>query len=147
VELDADGRVLRVIGATMDVTERLELEERLRRGQEHFKMFVDSDIVGVFYGERDGRISDANDAFLSRLGYSKADLPLDWRQLTPEDQKSQDRRVQDEFPRTGTTFPYEKQFLSATGDRVPMLIGCARTEQHQALVIAVDLSERKRAEA
>jgi PAS domain S-box-containing protein len=148
VELDDDGEVESVMGASIDVTERLELETRLRNGQAHFRRLLESDIVGMCYANLDGSISRANHAFLSVLGYSEADLPLDWMEIAPEEFKLLDQQhVIEEMKTSGVLLPYEVEVLCSDGERVSMLIGATRLASEQALVIAVDLSERKRAEA
>ena len=81
-DFDAHGTITRLVGATIDVTEQQALTDQLRKGEERFQSLVDSNIVGVFFAGQDGSISEANRAFLSMIGHSKSDLPLDWRRLT-----------------------------------------------------------------
>ena len=147
VKKDDEGNIVRVSGASMDITEQLELEERLRRGQEHFRALVESNIVGMFFSGRDGQITEANDAFLSLLGYTTEDLPLDWQALTPPGRLSRDRRARRGLDHEGIALPYEKEFISKGGEVVPMLVGYARLDQTNVMALAVDLSERRRAEA
>ena len=50
------------------------------------RRLVDSNIVGVFIWDLDGRILEANDAFLDMLQYGRDDLVsggLRWTDLTP----------------------------------------------------------------
>ncbi len=138
----------RMNGASMDVTKQVELENTLRRGEEHLRTLVDSNIVGVFYFKGSGEIHEANDAFLSALGYSQEDLPLDWMEISPEDEPSRtDKTALKELERTGVALPFEKTFHSRSGERIMMLIGAARLGPRFAMAIAVDMSERVRAEA
>ncbi len=146
VEFDDRGRLRRITGASMDITEQVLAEKQLRRGEERLNAFVDSNIVGIFFGEMSGRIPEANDAFLSMLGYSKEDLPLDANEITAADCLARDQAAREELARTGVALPYEKDFLSRTGERVTMLVGCATTGPDVVMIIALDLSERKRAE-
>jgi GAF domain-containing protein len=56
-----------------------EREARIRR-------LVDSNIVGVVIWDVDGRIIEANQAFLDIVGYAREDLvSLRWTELTPSD--------------------------------------------------------------
>ena len=43
-----------------------------RSGQEKLKRVIDADLIGVVRGRLSGRIEDANDTFLSLLGYTRA---------------------------------------------------------------------------
>lgn len=145
---DAEGRVSRVVGATIDITEQVELMDRLRQGQERFQSLIDSNIVCVYFADRDGRITEANAAFLSMLGYSKEDLPLDWRELTaPEFRDAENERIAASRDPGSVPQPFENEFIARDGSRVSMLLSFATLDSESAILIGVDLSERKRAEA
>jgi PAS domain S-box-containing protein len=121
-----------------------EREARIRR-------LVDSNLIGIFVWDVDGRIIDANDAFLRIVGYDRDDLVsgrLRWRGLTPTEWRdADDRRVAD-LEATGTTPPYEKEYFRKNGGRVPVLVGAVAFggRHDQGVAFVVDLTERKRAE-
>ena len=121
-----------------------EREARIRR-------LVDSNIIGTFVWDPDGRISDANEAFLRIVGYGRDDLVsgrLRWRDLTPAEWRdADDRRVAD-LEATGTAQPYEKEYFLKSGGRVPVLVGAATFggRHDQGVAFVVDLTERKRTE-
>ena len=54
-----------------------------------------------------------------------------------------------EVASTGTCRPYEKEFFRKDGSRVPVLVAAANFGElrHQGVAFALDLTERKRAEA
>ncbi|MDI4238768.1 AAA family ATPase [Bradyrhizobium sp. Arg237L] len=124
-----------------DLAER---EARIRR-------LVDANIIGIFVWDPDGRIIDANEAFLRIVGYGRDDLVsgrLRWRDLTPAEWRdADDRRVAD-LEATGTAHPYEKEYFLKSGGRVPVLVGAATFggRHDQGVAFVVDLTERKRAE-
>jgi PAS domain S-box-containing protein len=122
-----------------------EREARIRR-------LVDSNIIGIFVWDLDDRISDANEAFLRIVGYSREDLisgRLRWRDLTPTEWRDADDRRVAELEATGTAQPYEKEYFLKSGGRVPVLVGAATFggRHDQGMAFVVDLTERKRAEA
>ncbi|MBK7952202.1 MAG: PAS domain S-box protein [Deltaproteobacteria bacterium] len=144
---DAEGRVVRLVGATFDITEQIALTDQLRQDQQRFRSLVDSNIVSVYFAHRDGPITEANDAFLSLLGYTKEDLPLDWRDLTaPEHRREDADRAAAEDP-SRLAQPFEKDFLTRDGRRIPMLLSFAQLSADTSILIGVDLRERKQAEA
>ena len=145
IETDSKGRIVRVTGASRDITEQQELEDRLREGRQHLDALVGSNIVGVFYADLEGRILDANDAFLELIGFTRADLPLSWIDLTPPDLRVRDEIARGEYRETGRARPFEKEFLSRDGVRIPVLIGCVQLRPGLALAMVIDQSERKRA--
>jgi PAS domain S-box-containing protein len=124
-----------------------ELQEREAR----VRLLVDSNIIGILIWDLEGRIIDANDAFLRIVGYGRDDLVsgrLRWRELTPEDWRDADDRRVAELKTTGTVQPHEKEYLHRNGSRVPVLVGAAAfgLQREQGVGFVVDLTERKRAE-
>ncbi len=120
------------------------LEAKIRR-------LVDSNIIGIFIWGPDGRIIDANEAFLRIVGYGRDDLVsgrVRWRELTPAEWRDADDRRVAELKATGTAQPYEKEYFRKGGSRVPVLVGAATFEgrQDEGVGFVVDLTDRKRAE-
>ena len=112
---------------------------------------VDSNIIGVFVGDFDGRILETNDAFLRIVGYDREDLAagrINWKDLTPQDWRERDAQWIEEHKRTGVRPPIEKEYLRKDGSRVPVLLGSATFEDggNQSVTFVLDLTERKRAE-
>jgi len=146
-DVDAAGRVVRLVGATQDITEQIELTSRLRQGQERFQSLVDSNIVAVFFAGRDGAITEANGAFLELLGCTKGDLPLDWRRLTVPGFRDACDPPGANAAADGATRSFEHEFYARDGRRVPMLLSFVRMSADAVIAIGVDLRERKHAEA
>ncbi|WP_187387676.1 PAS domain S-box protein, partial [Bradyrhizobium sp. G22] len=123
-----------------DLAER---EARIRR-------LVDANIIGIFVWDN-GRIIDANEAFLRIVGYGRDDLVsgrLRWRDLTPAEWRDADDRREADLEATGITQPYEKEYFLKGGGRVPVLVGASTFggRHDQGVAFVVDLTERKRAE-
>jgi PAS domain S-box-containing protein len=115
------------------------------------RRLVDSNIIGVFVGDFDGRILGANDAFLQIVGYDREDLTggrINWKDLTPRDWRDRDARWIEEHKRTGARLPIEKEYFRKDGSRVPILLGSASVEEggDQSVTFVLDLSQRKQAE-
>jgi PAS domain S-box-containing protein len=128
-------------GLYRDLAER---EAKIRR-------LVDANIVGIFIADFDGRILEANDAFLRIVGYDREDLQagrLLWTDLTPPDWREQDVRWLLEHKSTGLRAPIEKEYFRKDGSRVPIMLGSATIEEggNRIVTFVVDLTERKAAE-
>ena len=123
-----------------------ELQER----EAKVRRLVDSNIVGIFIG-RLGCITEANDAFLQIVGYSRDDLLsgcMRWPDMTPPEWRKEQARAVAELRATGTVKPFENAFFRKDGSRVPVLIGGATFDERQGQGVAfvLDLTERKQAE-
>jgi len=134
-------RTLALAHANRDLAQR---EAKIRR-------LVDANIIGIFIWDFDGRILEANDAFLDIVGYDHEDLAagrIRWTDLTPPEWRDRDTRLIQEHKVTGTLPPFEKEYFRKDGSRVPVLIGVATFEEggNQGVAFVLDLTERKRAE-
>jgi PAS domain S-box-containing protein len=120
--------------------------------QAKIRCLVDSNIIGIVIWDLDGRITDANDAFLHMVGYDREDLVagrIRWTDLTPPEWLDRDALAVAELKRTGIAQPFEKEYFRKDGSRVPVLIGAATFEGggNEGVAFVLDLTERKRAEA
>jgi len=126
-------------------------EERVRRSEAHFRSIYDARLVGILFWHADGRILEANEAFLDMVGYTRDDVAdgrLTWRSITPPDYEALDRAKLDEVLRTGTASPAEKEYLRKDGRRIPVLVGGTLIEgraQH-GISYVVDLSRTRQLE-
>jgi PAS domain S-box-containing protein len=133
--------------------EKTHLYRDLAEREAKIRRLVDANIIGIFIWDLDGRILEANDAFLSMLGYDdREDLlagRIRWTELTPPEWHDLDAAVVREHKMTGLSRPFEKEYFRKDGSRVPVLIGAAAVEEggSEGVAFVLDLSERKRAEA
>lgn len=126
------------------LTAQRETEARLRR-------LMESNVIGIFFGDLNGRIWDANDAFLDLLGYTREELcagRLRREELTPPEYHPLDQWAAEEMRRAGSCTPYEKDYQAKDGRRVPVLVGGALLEgsDENDVRFVVDLRALKQAE-
>jgi len=112
---------------------------------------VDANIIGVATCDADGRILEANDAYLDMLGYSRDDLEsgrLAWRNLTPPEWQAVSMKAVAEIQATGRCQAFEKEYFRKDGSRVPILMASAAIDESQRQIVAfvLDLTARKRAD-
>ena len=146
-----DGELVQVVGANVDVTRRKRAEQALREGEAKIRRLVEANIIGIFIWDFEGRILEANEAFLRIVGYDHEDLVagrIRWTDLTPPEWRDRDTRLIQEQRLTGALPPFEKEYFRKDGSRVPVLIGVATFEKggNQGVAFVLDLTERKRAE-
>jgi PAS domain S-box-containing protein len=145
--------VLKLLASQAAISlENIRLYDDLQEREARIRRLVDSNIIGIFIWNFDGRIIDANDAFLRIVGYGREDLKaghLSWMELTPPEWRDQTTRVLVELREKGAVQPEEKEYFRKDGSRVPVVVGRAVFEgrPNEGVGFVLDLSERKRAEA
>jgi PAS domain S-box-containing protein len=149
-EAELERQKLRASEERLVETSRLYRE--LQNREAKIRRLVDANIVGILIWDIDGRILEANDAFLRIVGYDREDLAsgrIRWTDLTPPEWLEVDVRERvPELKATGSLQPFEKEYFRKDGSRVPVLIGVTSFEEtgNQGVAFLLDLTGRKRAE-
>jgi PAS domain S-box-containing protein len=144
--------VLKLLASEAAISlENIRLYDDLQDREAKIRRLVDSNIIGIFIWHADGRIIDANEAYLRIIGYHRSDLiagRLSWRDLTPPEWRGADDYRVAQLEMTGTAQPYEKEYFRKDGGRVPVLVGAATFEgrSDEGVGFVLDLTDRKSAE-
>lgn len=131
-----------------ELAERRRIEAALRESESRFRRLSESNLIGIMFWDLRGRITEANDAFLEMLGYTRADLEagkIHWEQVTRSETRSQDEKAFAEMSATGACTPFKRQFIRKDGSRVDLLFGAALLEgsTNKIVCFALDLSKYK----
>lgn len=134
-----------------EITDRKAAEERLRRSEERYRSLVRQSKEGVYiFDPETKKIQEANDVFLSMLGYTEKEI----HELTLYDIVSVDRSVVDSkialLKERGQINVAHRQYLRKDGSVLDVevrgsLISYGGSEV--CLVNITDLAERKKAQA
>ncbi len=124
----------------------------LQEGQARIRRLVDANIVGIRFAHADGRIFEANDAYLHLLGRTRDDLAaglLNTHDITPPEYREAALRAAEQLAAEGRYAPYEKEYQRPDGTRVPVLSGGTWLDpvQRSTVGFVLDISERRQAEA
>jgi PAS domain S-box-containing protein len=122
----------------------------IQRSESRFRRLFDANVMGVLFADLNGKVTEANDAFLELIGYSHDDLAagrVDWRALTPLEFRQQDDHAIEQMRSRGACPPFEKQFIRRDGSLAPVLMGSALLEDpHESCICyVIDLTDRQRA--
>lgn len=153
------GGVIRMEGSpdtyvafVLDITEKKKALQALEESEARFRQMAESNLIGIAFWNIYGKIYDANEAFLSLLGYSRQDMTegkINWKDIIPaREQLLHAERVQQAIAGEAVS-PYEMQFIHAGGYKIDVLVGYAMLEGEpdKGYAFVLDISERKRAEA
>ncbi|MFH7026504.1 MAG: PAS domain S-box protein [Heteroscytonema crispum UTEX LB 1556] len=125
--------------------------QKLQASEARFRRLADANIIGVIVADINGAIAEANDAFLTMVGYTQEDLAagrVRWCEMTPPEYAEVSDRSLTQLKTKGACTPFEKEYIRKDNSRVPILLGYAALEDNREEVIGfvLDLSERKEAE-
>ncbi len=148
---DASGRVVGASTIARDVTNERRAQTELRESERKLQAFVNSDAVGILFGDIHGNVHDANDALLRLVGYTRDDLEaghLRWIDITPTEFLPLDEEHVAEARARGACTPYQKQYVRKDGTRVWVLVGYVllEPERERSVAFVLDISEQKKAE-
>jgi len=145
--------VLKLLASQAAVSlENTRLYRELTERDARIRRLVEANIIGIVIWNCEGRIMEANEAFLRMLGYGREDLVsgrVSWKDVTPDKWRAADEQALAELAATGICEPFEKEYIRKDGSRVQVLIGAALLEagQDEGVAFVLDLSDQKRAEA
>ena len=129
-----DGQVRALVCTSRDITARRAADALLRDREARWRGVFGSPMVGIMFWDRTGAVTDANDALLHLVGYTREDL---------------DAKALERVTTTGVCDPYEKHYIRKDGSRVPIVIGAAMVDgsRDHGVAYVQDITARRHAEA
>lgn len=140
-------------GALRSARQRWKAEAaRARRSESRATRLAEANLIGVFFSDLDGNITEGNDEFLRLVDATRAELAqgsLNWRRVTAPEHDPRNHNALEELKRCGVCTPFEKDHILKDGRRAPVLMACALIDESQNDLVGfvLDLTQRKRAEA
>lgn len=145
----ADRQVRGYAHIVRDLSENFRVSRQLSEAESRLRAILDTDVVPICNWRADGRITEANAAFLRITGYSEAELmagEIHLEKLTPPEDERLDRAAWVEIDQTGRCKPYERDLLRKDGTAVPVLIAAgALRGENSAVAFALDMTDMRRA--
>ncbi len=148
---DDSGILIAMMNMAVDVTEKVEAENKLRESEEKLRGFFESNLLGIIWASLDGKVYTANDAYLNLIGYTRQELEsgaISWLKLTPKEFMQTDIDAIEKAKHDGICPPYEKQYIRKDGKPIWVMVGFVIIGENkdQSIAFVLDISERKKAE-
>ena len=148
-----DGQLLKMIGCTVDVTERKKVEERLRYSEQLHRVAFDQSPTGMVYVGADGRLIKVNPAMCEITGYPTEELVgMRVTDLTHPDDRAHDAEILAPFLRGDTpTYENDKRYVQKDGgvrwvSITARMVTDAEGRPLHTVGVALDITARKRVE-
>ncbi|MGO8796786.1 MAG: PAS domain S-box protein [Candidatus Sulfotelmatobacter sp.] len=135
------------VGLVEDITDRKQVEEALRKSEEHFRLLVEQASDGIFLASAEGRYLDVNPAGAEMLGYTRDQIVrLSIGDLVATEEIS---RIAPEVARfaDGSVIRSEWKFRRKDGTFFPGEIVGRQFADGRLQGILRDVTERKRTES
>lgn len=135
---------------TWAAVERARAEAALRQSEERLRRSLEIDTVGVIFFDPAGDVTWANEAFLRMGDYTRDDITegrLQWDALTPPEWMPASQRAIEQLRTTGSTTPYEKEYIRKDGSRWWGLFAAKGLTEYEGVEFILDITDQKRAEA
>lgn len=147
---DEAGQILAGVAVFDDITAAKQLADDLRWSEERYRRVSESGFLALAFFRIDGAVTEANDAFLKLVGYTRQELLdglLRWDRLTPPEWLPVTYDAVEELKATGKIEPYEKEYARKDGSRFWGLFGGAQLGKADEWVgFIVDVTAQKQAE-
>ena len=148
-----DGRPARMVGCTVDVTDRKDADDQLRHREQLHRVAFDQSPTGMAYVGTDGRFIKVNPTMCEIAGYPAEELVgMTVSDITHPDDRARDAELVTPFLRGGTpTYENDKRYVRKDGgvcwvSITARMVTDAEGRPLHSLGVVVDITERKQAE-
>jgi PAS domain S-box-containing protein len=132
-----------------NVTDRLKAEQAVIKSEARFRKIFESSLIGLFFWDQSGTITDANDLFFSMLGYEEHVIKsrgLSIQALIASDAALVDD-LQDRLRESGFYKPVETTMLNRDGSPLHVLLAAATVSEELRVSYVLDISARLKLQA
>jgi len=148
---NAEGELVRVIGANWDITVQKQAEIDLREGEERYRATFEQAAVGIFHASFTGKFLSCNSRFAEIVGYTREEiLGMNFQQITVPEDVALTLNSREQMA-AGKSATWEKRYIRKNGTLTWVRITSSAQTDNQGRIlhyisVAEDINERKLAE-
>ncbi|MDD2273819.1 MAG: PAS domain S-box protein [Desulfuromonadaceae bacterium] len=120
-----EGKSSLLAGFTINITDRKQAEEAMRRNESYYRSIFDNSLVGVAVSDENYVFTDVNDAYCRLLGYAKEEL-IGIKRISdvshPEDAEKSVEMIRKLQNKELTEYTLEKRYVSKSGKTIPVML-------------------------
>jgi PAS domain S-box-containing protein len=153
IKRNAQGQAIRVVGNTIDISDRKQLEIALRESEERFRSIFENVSAGIALVDPEGYVIAANEADCQFLGYPPSELiGMHFSKFThPDDLQLDLDLYQSMLAGERNSYIIDKRYLRKDGAVIwgRLSVSLIRNQNQSVRYVAVvceDITERKQAE-
>lgn len=139
-----------VIKLNKEIGERRKIEDTLRKSEKYNRMLFEESATGLILCKTNGDIVDINSTYASIIGRTVEETKnLSYWDITPKKYNKQEQQQLDLLEKTGRYGPYEKEYIRADGQLVPVRLSGLILNQYGEKFIwssVEDITKYKQAE-
>jgi len=149
VERYDDGKLKLIKSILRDITDKVELENKLKISEKKFRDIYELSPVGIAVNDlKTGAFLEVNQAICNFTGYTKDEiLKVSYWDLTPRSYEEDEKKQLESLNKIGRYGPYEKEYINKNGKKFPVLLnGVKFTDiENRELILSViqDITEIK----
>ena len=139
--------------AFQDISGLKRVEQQLKESENRFRRLIESNLIGIVFGDIEGGLYDVNEYYARLIGVSREQIlagKARWDELTPPEDLEKDRAAAKEMLESpnGVCTPYEKRYVLHDGRVVWCLLGAAFLDERRFKNVAfvLDITHLKDAE-
>lgn len=147
---DGNGNIIEYHGIVIDITEKMDYEERLRESERRFSLLFNKAPIGIGLTDINGKAITANPTWQKMIGYTEEELKnISWTSFTySEDVKKDQELFKKLVSGEINEYALEKRFIRKDGSIFWGYMKCSRIEDNQGnflyeLGTVEDITEKK----
>jgi len=148
---DMHGKIYAIGGISTDISDRKRAEEALHERESRIRRLVESNIIGIYFWDEGGVITETNDAFAQLIGYASDEINsanLNWKKLSDEKYTHAINKADEELKQKGANQPFETEFIRKDHSKVPVLVAGTLLQKRidKGIGFVLNLTDLKKAE-